>query len=149
MTDQGYGQGQPYGQGAYPGQQGQTYPAPGAQYQAQGGGMGYPAPPPSSGDQKGFIASLFDVSFSSFVTPTIIKVVYILVMILAGLGFLGVAFSGFTISLVFGLITLIIIAPLGFFVELALWRIALEIFMVIFRIGDDIHAIRGSGGGLR
>ena len=36
VTDQGYGQGQPYGQGAYPGQQGQTYPAPGAQYQAQG-----------------------------------------------------------------------------------------------------------------
>ena len=152
MTDQGYGQGQPYGQqGGYPGQQGQTYPAPGAQYQAQAGGAGYgyPAPPPASSDQKGFLASLFDVSFSSFVTPTIIKVVYILVMILAGLGFLGVAFSGFTISLAFGLITLIIIAPLGFFVELALWRIMLEIFMVIFRMSDDIHAMRGSGGGLR
>ena len=152
MTDQGYGQGQPYGgapgQGApYPGQ-GATYPAPGGAGYPAPGGVGYPAPPPSSGTSKGFVGSLFDVSFSSFVTPTIIKVVYILVMILAGLGALAVAFTGFTYSVVFGLITLIILAPLGFFVELALWRIALEIFMVIFRIGDDIHAMR-DGGGLR
>ena len=136
MTDQGYGQGQgqPYGQG-------QGYPGQGAPYQAPGG---YPSPQGTSG-QKGFVASLFDVSFNNFVTPTIIKVVYILVMILAGLGALGIAASGFGVSVVFGLIALIIIAPLFFFVELSLWRIALEIFMVIFRIGDDIHAMRGGG----
>jgi Domain of unknown function (DUF4282) len=136
VTDQGYGQGQPYGQ-----QQGQ-----GAGYP----GQGYPAPTPGGGAAagKGFVSSLFDVSFTNFVTPTIIKVVYVLVMILAGLGALGIAFTGFSVNAIFGIITLVIIAPLAFFVELALWRISLEIFMVIFRIGEDIRAIR-NGGGLR
>jgi Domain of unknown function (DUF4282) len=132
VTNPGYGQGQPYGQG-----QGGGYP-----------GQGYQSPAPATASGKGFVASLFDTSFSSFVTPTIIKVVYVLVMILAGLGALGIAFSGFSISVVFGLISLIIIAPLAFFVELALWRISLEIFMVIFRMSDDIHAMR-NGGGMR
>jgi hypothetical protein len=131
VTNPGYGQGQPYGQG-----QGAGYP-----------GQGYQSPAPANGGGgKGFVASLFDTSFSSFVTPTIIKVVYVLVMILAGLGALGIAFSGFSISVVFGLISLIIIAPIVFFVELALWRITLEIFMVIFRMSDDIRAIRNGGG---
>jgi len=133
MTNQGFGQGQAYGAG-----QGSPYPGQ--------GGMGYPAPAQGGTSAKGFVASLFDVSFTSFVTPTIIKVVYILVMVLAGLGALGTAFSGFTFGIVAGLIALIIVAPIIFFVELALWRIPLEIFMVIFRIGDDIHAMRGGGG---
>jgi hypothetical protein len=148
VADQGYGQGQPY--------QGQTQGAgyPGQGYPAQGypAGQGYPsAPAPASNGsgQKGFLGSLFDVSFSSFVTPTIIKVVYILVMILGGLGALGFVAEGFAVSVIFGIITLIIIAPLIYIVELALWRIALEIFMVIFRMSDDIHAMRGAGGGLR
>jgi Domain of unknown function (DUF4282) len=148
VTDQGYGQGQgqPYqGQTQGAGYQGQGYPAQG--YPA---GQGYPsAPAPNGSSPKGFFGSLFDVSFSSFVTPTIIKVVYILVMILGGLGALGFVAEGFAVSVIFGIITLIIIAPLIYIVELALWRIALEIFMVIFRMSDDIHAMRGAGGGLR
>jgi hypothetical protein len=124
VTNQGYGQGQPYG--AAPGQ-------------------GSPAPATGT-SAKGFVASLFDTSFTSFVTPTIIKVVYVLVMVLAGLGALGIAFSGFSINVGVGIITLIIFAPLAFFVELALWRISLEIFMVIFRMSDDVRAIRNGGG---
>jgi hypothetical protein len=148
VSDQGYGQGQPY-QGQT---QGAGYPGQGYQGQGQGypAGQGYgSAPAPNGSGTKGFLASLFDVSFTSFVTPTIIKVVYILVMILAGLGALGFVFEAFFISAIFGIIVLVIIAPIIYLFELALWRISLEIFMVIFRMSDDIHAIRNGGGGLR
>jgi len=141
VTDPGYGQGQPYGA---------TQPGGGFQGQAGGyPGQGVPQPPAAgSGGSKGFVASLFDTSFTSFVAPTIIKVVYVLVMILAGLGALGIVVTGFSVSVIAGLIALIIFAPLAFFVELSLWRISLEVFMVIFRISDDIRAIR-NGGGMR
>ena len=62
---------------------------------------------------------------------------------LAELGYLVFAFKT---SMVFGIISLVILCPLTFFVYLALWRILLELFIVVFRIADDIRAIRERGG---
>jgi hypothetical protein len=132
LSNQGYGQERP-DYGAAPGQ-GAGYPG-----QATGGS------PPAQSTAKGFISSLFDFGFNSFVTPKVIKVVYVLITIVLGLVALaGVAFS-FRISPIFGIIDLLILAPLGFFIYLALWRIALEIFMIIFRISDDLRIIRDRG----
>jgi hypothetical protein len=125
VTDQGEGLGQP-DYGAAQGQGG---------YAAQGG-MAYSAPPPGvAGSSKGFMASLFDFGFNSFVTPKVVKVVYVLITILISLGTIGIIITGFRL----------IVAPLFFFIYLALWRIALEIFILIFRIGDDIRNIRDRG----
>ena len=44
--------------------------------------------------QKGFLASLFDPSFSSLITTKVIKVIYILSMILIGLGALASSSPG-------------------------------------------------------
>lgn len=96
-------------------------------------------------DAKGFVASLFDFGFDSFVTPKVVKVIYVLVMLLIGLGALGFAVTAFRLSAAFGVISLLILCPLFFFVNLALWRIVLELFMVIFRIADDIRHIRVQG----
>ena len=161
MTDQGFPQERPnYGAqgqgetniGPVPGYSGQGagYPGQAAGYPGQGaaypgnGGTGW-GPQQGIGDAKGFVASLFDFGFSSFVTPKIIKVVYILVMIGLALGSLGVIAEGFLIGPLYGIIFLIIVAPLYFFVGLALWRIFLEVFMVIFRAADDLRAIRNRG----
>jgi len=91
------------------------------------------------------MAALFDFGFNTFVTPKVVKVIYVLIMILTGLGALGFAVTAFRISPVFGLISLFILCPLFFFVELALWRIILELFIVIFRIADDLRVIRVRG----
>ena len=147
------GQGAAYpGQGAaYPGQ-GAAYPGQGAAYPGQGeaypgqGAAGYPAPTQDVASAKGFVSSLFDFGFNSFVTPKVVKVVYVLIMIVLGLAGLAFAVSAFTYSAIAGILVLLIVAPLFFFVYLALWRIALEIFVVIFRIADDLRAIRERGG---
>jgi ribosomal protein L37E len=96
-------------------------------------------------DAKGFVASLFDFGFNSFVTPKVVKVIYVLIMIFIGLGAIGFALSALRVNAAFGIISLFILCPLFFFVNLALWRIVLELCMVVFRIADDIRQIRMRG----
>ncbi|MFJ4655198.1 DUF4282 domain-containing protein [Nocardia sp. NPDC088792] len=95
---------------------------------------------------KGFFASLFDFSFSSFVTPRVIKVLYVLVMIVAGFGALGLLILGFEVNPIVGILTLIIACPLYFFIVVALYRVAFEFFMAMFRMAEDIRVIRNRGG---
>jgi|HubBroStandDraft_1064217.scaffolds.fasta_scaffold13335_2 hypothetical protein len=172
MTDPGYAQGRPdYGAAPTQGYQGQTpgypgqgpaYPGQGPAYPGQGQGAGYadqgaayaqgtgfpPAPPQQqfSAGSKGFVASLFDVQFDSFVTPKIIRVLYVIWIVLISIGTLGLAISGFATSTLVGILVLVIICPLYFFFSLALSRVVLEIFMVVFRMADDIRALRERGG---
>ncbi len=157
-----------YGQGAYPGQgaayagqdagYGQAgYPNQDAGYSAQGAGystqgmeeyadQGATAHSPAShASAKGFVGSLFDFGFTSFVTPKVVKVVYVLIMAGLALAELGYLLFAFRESVIFGIISLVILCPLSFFVYLALWRILLELFIVVFRIADDLRSIRERG----
>jgi Domain of unknown function (DUF4282) len=113
------------------------YPGPAA--------TGYPAAPRAHASSKGFVASLFDFGFTSFVTPTVIRVLYVLIMIVLALVGLGSVIVAFAVNKLFGIFTLIIAAPLSFFISLALYRIILELFMVVFRASDDIRAMRERG----
>jgi Domain of unknown function (DUF4282) len=121
--------------GAWAGQAGPAAAGPRAAW------TGAPAPPPQT-DARGFVASLFDFSFTSFVTPKVIKVLYALIMIgvaLSAVIFIAIAFRA---NSFFGLISLFILAPLYFLVVMATYRIGLEFFMVMFRISEDVRAIR-------
>ena len=134
MTDPGYGQGQPYGQGQqYGAGQGTPYPAP----------SGMPFPSQATPDAKGFMASLFDTSFNFFVTPKIIKIVYVIVMIIVGIETLGWILYGFIQFKALGIVFLPIALLVGL-VALAIWRMTFEVVMVLFRMGDDMHALRGN-----
>lgn len=84
-------------------------------------------------DQR-FLASLFDVSFSSLITTKVIKVIYVLSMVLIGLGALFFVVVAFTKSVVGGLITLLILAPFFALLYLIYVRVLLEIVIAIFRI---------------
>jgi hypothetical protein len=46
---------------------------------------------------------------------------------------------------VFGLIVLIILGPLFGIIVLAFWRLVLESFVVVFRIAEDLRAVRERG----
>lgn len=96
-------------------------------------------------DSKGFLGTLFDFSFTSFVTTTVIKVLYVLIMIITVLGALAFTFTAFTANATFGLLVLVIGDPLYIIIVLALWRLVLEFFIVLFRIAEDIHALRERG----
>lgn len=107
--------------------------------------MAMPASPASRAGSKGFLASLFDLGFTSFVTPKVIKVLYLLIMI--GTIFTALVYSviAFKVNAALGIGMLFIAAPLFTLIVMAIWRISLEFFMVIFRISDDIRALRERG----
>ena len=105
-----------------------------------------PPPPPGSYADitgKGFWARFFDFSFSDFITPSVIKVLFILFMVVIGLGFLGGVVSGFMMSPVLGVFALIGGLIWGF-VSLILARVFLEIVIVFFHIHDDTKEIAKS-----
>lgn len=89
--------------------------------------------PAEATNENGFFAKLFDFSFEEFITLSIIKIIYILLLVLSGLGalamFLGLASQG-GVGVVFGLV----VAPILFLVYVILTRVWLEFLIVVFRI---------------
>jgi hypothetical protein len=73
----------------------------------------------------GFLGSLFDLSFSNFITPKIIGVLYVIILLLVSLGILLLVINGFSQGFFKGLFSLIL-SPLIALVWLLLIRIALE-----------------------
>lgn len=92
--------------------------------------------------EKNFFVSLFDVSFKEFVTPRMISFIYILIVVVLGLGTL----IWLVTSLLVGQWWAIILAPIVFFINLIIIRMWLEMFMVFFRIMRQVDAIAGDKG---
>jgi hypothetical protein len=94
-------------------------------------------------ETKGFFGALFDFSFNSFVTPKIIKVLYVLYtiwMVVWAIIFLRI---GFKYGGAWGGITmLVIVDPIFLLLTLGAYRVVLELFMVVHRMHDDLRAIR-------
>jgi uncharacterized membrane protein YccF (DUF307 family) len=109
-------------------------------------------------DGKGFFGSLFDLSFSSFITIRLVKVLYILTLILLALAYVVIAvaiFSGgdqeaTSISLdgtvqtsdddgnaVLGVLWLVIFGPLLMFFYVLFYRVIFELIVVVFRIFEN------------
>ena len=93
---------------------------------------------------QGFFAALFDWSFSRFVTSQLVSVLYILFLIVIGLGLL--------VSLVSGLFQLfrgdiggafftIIFSPLAAIIAVVIARVYLELVIVIFKIAENTRAM--------
>jgi hypothetical protein len=101
--------------------------------------------PNQAADTTGFLGALFDFGFTSFVTPKVIKVLYVLVTIGTVVSTLAFTILVFKVSAVFGIVALIFCDPLIILVVLAIYRICLEFFVVIFRAAEDIRALRERG----
>jgi Domain of unknown function (DUF4282) len=87
-------------------------------------------------DTKGFFASLFDISFSSLITTKVIKVLYVISLIVIGLFALFFIIGAFTVSAGLGVLTLVILAPLGALLYAVYTRVILEFIIVVFRIAE-------------
>jgi hypothetical protein len=82
------------------------------------------------------LSGIFDFTFTKFVTPVVIKILYILVLVFGGLfwiiALIASAFSGFAaflFALVFG--------TLGLVMFVLLYRVMFELVMVIFAIKEN------------
>jgi hypothetical protein len=134
-----------------------TQPPPGGQYPpgghyppggeptqpAPGGGM----PPYQHGNHRmqqagggdgGFFAALFDFSFSRFVTPMIVKFVYVLATIVLAIGYVGFVIGAFTRNVGAGVLTLILGAVVVL-IYLAFIRMTLEFYFAIVRMSEDVN----------
>ena len=149
----GPGQGAPGQQQGMPGQgmPGQAGPGLGAVPPAGAQPMG---PPPmgapmgmsQAADARGFLSALFDFSFTSFVTTKIIKALYVLILVVSSLVALFYTILAFRLGAVLGFLTLVIGDPLYIIIVMAFWRLILEAFVVVFRMAEDVRAIRERGG---
>jgi hypothetical protein len=96
---------------------------------------------------KGFFASLFDFSFSSFITPRLVKVLYVLMTILVALLTLAFVRIAFRSSSTFGFITLLILGPIFFVITMIWVRAGVEAIVAFFRIQADVADINQRAGG--
>lgn len=96
---------------------------------------------------KGFFGSLFDYSFSSFITPRLIKVLYVLMTIAAALWTLLVILVAFKASSALGILALVIGGPMFFVITMIYVRVGLELVMAFFHIHGDVEEINQRGGG--
>ena len=88
-------------------------------------------------EEKGFFASLFDISFTSFVTVRIIKVIYVITLVLIGLAALVFIVAAFADSVGAGVFVLVILAPVVSLLYVIYTRVLLEIVIAIFRIAEN------------
>ena len=83
-----------------------------------------------------FLRTLFDFSSNHFVSSKIMKSLYGLSILSAGLIAFLFVIVGFNTSLLFGIFVLLIGAPLVFLLSVIYSRVFLEMILVIFRIAD-------------
>jgi len=128
----------PYGQQPDPYTQ---YTQPYAEQPPGGGPPPYgqqPAGPGGQPPRKGFFGSLFDFSFEHFVTPMLVKAVYIVAIVALGLGWLIWVAASFSQSAGLG-IAVLLLGPILIFLYLCLIRMTLEFYLAITRMSQDIH----------
>jgi hypothetical protein len=88
------------------------------------------------------------LSFDKLMGPALVKIVYFLGLLGIALGVIGQMLTGL------GLLTrspgpalgFIIGGPILGIVGLCFWRFVCELYIVLFRAGDDVAAIRAQGG---
>lgn len=80
---------------------------------------------------------LLDFSFSRFVSPSMMKLLYALSILFSGLVAVFLIVAGFKTSIWFGILSLLIGAPIIFFLMVFSSRILLETILVIFRIAEN------------
>ena len=87
-------------------------------------------------DTQGFLGSIFDLSFTEFITIRIIKFLFILGIILAAIGTLLLIVTGFSNGIGAGILSLVL-SPLIFLVYVLLARVWCEMIIVMFRIAEN------------
>jgi len=103
-------------------------------------------PPIDTQQAAGFVSSLFDLSFTNFITPKLIKVLFVISIVLAAFGSLFVVLTGFQAGGVFGgLGALLIVAPILFFFYVMYARVMMEVLIVIFRCSEYLAEIAKQG----
>ncbi|MBW6464478.1 MAG: DUF4282 domain-containing protein [Firmicutes bacterium] len=96
---------------------------------------------------RSFFSSLFDITMREMITPKIIRVMYVIGIILIGIGALGAILTSIFAVGDSGagvLLATIIAAPIGAVLGVIFLRIYLEIIILLFNIYDQLKEIKSS-----
>jgi hypothetical protein len=96
--------------------------------------------PGSGAPGGGGLGALLDFSFKTFITLSVIKVLYILGMLVIALECLVLLIAGFSMGVGPGIGALIVV-PIVALVGVIFLRVYLELICVIFRIGENTTAL--------
>lgn len=99
-----------------------------------------PQPPAQNRSPGGFFEALMDTKFDRLITPSLIRFLYVVVMILLALGALAVIIAGFAESAGSGIV-LLILAPIVALIYLIVTRLWLELIVVAFKIRDAAEEV--------
>lgn len=91
--------------------------------------------------RKGFVASLLDTSFSTLVTTRVIRFLYILLLVLVGLGLLGFIVAAIASGSVSQILVALIVGPLMALLYVIYARVILEVILAIFRLLESSREI--------
>ena len=87
------------------------------------------------------LGGLFDFSFEKFITPSIVKIVYIVVIVMAVLMWLSITFAGMSSGGFGGFLGGLIFGGLAAILMILFYRIFLELTMILFRIHDNTETM--------
>lgn len=105
--------------------------------QTRGGGpLGGPGPLGGDLPEGSFFSRLFDLSMRTFITPSIVRVLFVLGVIVATLSSLF-ALVAFALAGDGGIIVGLIVAPLLWILMVIWFRVAIELIVVFFRIEEN------------
>ena len=94
-------------------------------------------------DAGSFFGKLFDFSFKEFVSLQIVKYLYIIAIVLAGISALGMVITGFSnMQYLFleGLVR-VLLSPVFFILMVLFARLVLEALVATFRIAENTTKI--------
>jgi hypothetical protein len=97
--------------------------------------------PASPDEAKTLLRSLFDFSFNSLITTKIIRIFYALFVVILSLGALGFLASGINQGGSIAVVTLIAV-PVGYLLYLLFIRLLMELYIIIYKISEDVRAMR-------
>jgi len=103
-------------------------------------------PPINTQQAAGFISSLFDLSFSNFITTKLIKVLFVISIVVAALeSLMFVVYAFQFMGAVAGVLMLLIGAPILFFLGVIYTRVLMEVLIVVFRGSEYLAEIAKQG----
>ena len=91
-------------------------------------------------EARGLLSALFDFSFTSFITPKLVRVLYGIGIAISGLGVLFFVVGGLRQGAAAG-VGALILGPILFLLSVMYARVMLEVLIVIFRIAEHTAEI--------
>lgn len=91
---------------------------------------------------QNFFSTLFDFSFTRFITVQMFPVLYGVILASSLIAAIYLTIEAFFTSWVRGLFFLLVAAPIGFITVATITRSLMEFFIVVFRIAEDADEIR-------